>query len=118
MLDTLITGGRVVTPAGAGDWDVGIVGEKIVVVAVPGALSQEAARIIDASGKIVLPGGIETATASSFLEKLTRWYCGVPLFKQRWKQPGDLPESLCHVIFGLKPGRKNSTGHGISQGHR
>lgn len=33
MLDTLITGGRVVTPAGTGDWDVGIAGEKIAVVA-------------------------------------------------------------------------------------
>jgi dihydroorotase-like cyclic amidohydrolase len=30
MLDMLIQGGRVVTPAGVGDWDVGIVGEKIV----------------------------------------------------------------------------------------
>ncbi len=30
MLDRLIHGGRVVTPAGAGDWDVGIEGEKIV----------------------------------------------------------------------------------------
>jgi hypothetical protein len=39
MLDTLITGGRVVTPAGAGDWDVGIIGEKIAVVAVRGILS-------------------------------------------------------------------------------
>ena len=32
MLDMLIQGGRVVTPAGAGDWDVGVVGEKIVSV--------------------------------------------------------------------------------------
>ena len=30
MLDMLIQGGRVVTPAGVGDWDVGIEGEKIV----------------------------------------------------------------------------------------
>ena len=35
MLDMLIRGGRVVTPAGSGDWDVGIVGEKIVSVAFP-----------------------------------------------------------------------------------
>jgi dihydropyrimidinase len=60
MLDTLITGGRVVSPAGAGDWDVGIIGEEIAVVAVPGILSPEGARVIDASGKIVVPGGIET----------------------------------------------------------
>lgn len=60
MLDTVITGGTVVTPAGAGHWDVGIIGEKIAVVAVQGVLSAEGARIIDARGKIVLPGGIET----------------------------------------------------------
>ena len=38
MLDMIIKGGRVVTPAGVGDWDVGIVGEKIVAVAFPGIL--------------------------------------------------------------------------------
>ena len=59
MLDTIIRGGTVVTPMGAGDWDVGIQGEKIVVVAVHGAPLPEAQRVIDASGKIVVPGGIE-----------------------------------------------------------
>jgi dihydropyrimidinase len=29
MLDRLIQGGRVVTPAGVGDWNIGIEGEKI-----------------------------------------------------------------------------------------
>jgi len=60
MLDMLIQGGRVVTPAGAGDWDVGIAGEKIVAVAFPGLLSGGATQVIDARGKIVVPGGIET----------------------------------------------------------
>src|SRR5919106_2684931 len=60
MLDTIIQGGRVVTPAGAGDWDVGIEGEKIVAVAFPGLLPAEATQVIDARGKIVVPGGIET----------------------------------------------------------
>ena len=60
MLDMLIQGGRVVTPAGAGDWDVGVVGEKIVSVAFPGVLPTEAKQVIDARGKIVVPGGIET----------------------------------------------------------
>ena len=60
MLDMLIQGGRVVTPAGVGDWDVGIVGEKIVAVAFPGLLPAEAKQVIDARGKIVVPGGIET----------------------------------------------------------
>ena len=60
MLDMLIRGGRVVTPSGAGDWDVGIMGEKIVAVAFPGLLPAEATKVIDARGKIVVPGGIET----------------------------------------------------------
>ena len=59
MLDMLIQGGRVVTPAGAGDWDVGVVGEKIVSVSFPGVLAAEAKQVIDARGKIVVPGGIE-----------------------------------------------------------
>ncbi len=59
MLDMIIQGGRVVTPAGVGDWDVGIVGEKIVAVALPGILPAEVKQVIDASGKIVVPGGIE-----------------------------------------------------------
>ena len=60
MLDMLIQGGRVVTPAGVGDWDVGVVGEKIVSVAFPGSLPAAATQVIDARGKIVVPGGIET----------------------------------------------------------
>src|SRR5262245_66317404 len=60
MLDMLIQGGRVVTPAGVGNWDVGIMGEQIVAVAFPGILPGEAKQVIDARGKIVVPGGIET----------------------------------------------------------
>ena len=58
MLDLLIRGGRVVTPQGIGDWDVGILGEQIVGVAAPGVLP-EAARVFDAAGKLVVPGGID-----------------------------------------------------------
>src|SRR2546430_5285049 len=60
MLDMLIQGGRVVTPAGVGDWDVGVEGEKIVSVSFPGMLPAAATQVIDARGKIVVPGGIET----------------------------------------------------------
>jgi adenine deaminase len=60
MLDMLIHGGRVVTPAEAGDWDVGIAGERIVAVAFPGLFPAEATQVIDARGKIIVPGGIET----------------------------------------------------------
>jgi dihydropyrimidinase len=59
MVDILIRGGQVVTPAGVGNWDIGIQGEKIVMVSEPGAVDQEATKVIDASGKIVVPGGIE-----------------------------------------------------------
>ena len=62
MLDLIIRGGRVVTPEGAGDFEIGIQGEKIAAVALPGALEAEAGRTIDATGKLVLPGGIEPHT--------------------------------------------------------
>jgi len=59
MLDLIVRGGKVVTPAGVGDWDVAVQGEKIVAVAEPGALPANGARVMDASGKIVVPGGVE-----------------------------------------------------------
>ncbi len=59
MLDCVIKGGQVVTPQAVGEMDVGIRGEKIVAVGWSGTLSEEATREIDASGKIVIPGGIE-----------------------------------------------------------
>ena len=62
MLDLIIRGGQVVTPEGAREMDVGIQGDLIAVVASPGTLEVEAGRTIDASGKIVLPGGIEPHT--------------------------------------------------------
>ena len=62
MLDLVIRGGTVVTPSGSGEFDVGIQGEKIVMVAARGAISEEAGASIDASGKYVFPGGIEPHT--------------------------------------------------------
>ena len=59
MLDCVIKGGQVVTPQAVGEMDVGIQGEKIVAVGWSGTLSEQAAHVIDASGKIVIPGGIE-----------------------------------------------------------
>jgi dihydropyrimidinase len=61
-LDLVIRGGRVVTPRGAGDWDVGIAGERIAAVALPGTLPADGARIVDAAGLIVVPGGVEPHT--------------------------------------------------------
>src|SRR5262245_52500552 len=59
MLDLIIRGGQVMTRQGAGAWDVGIEGERITAVAQAGTLPSEGARIIDATGTIVSPGGVE-----------------------------------------------------------
>ena len=60
MLELLIRGGDVVTPEGIAKCDVGIAGETIAAIAAPGALSaQTAQRTIDATGRIVMPGGID-----------------------------------------------------------
>ena len=59
MIDLIIRGGQVVSPGGVGDWDVAIQGEKIAALAQQGTLPGDVGRIIDATGKIVVPGGIE-----------------------------------------------------------
>lgn len=59
MLDLLVRDGLVVTPDDAGVRDVGVQDGKIVAVAWPGTLPRDAGRVVDARGKIVLPGGIE-----------------------------------------------------------
>jgi dihydropyrimidinase len=60
MVDLIIRGGQVVTPWGVGGWDVAVQGEKIVAITEQGTLpSGDVGRIIDATGKIVIPGGIE-----------------------------------------------------------
>ena len=57
MLDMVIKGGQVVTPSGVGIRDIGVEGERIVAVALPGVLPDDVGRTIDATGKIVVPGG-------------------------------------------------------------
>jgi len=59
MLDLVIRGGRVVTPDGVGLWDVGVEGEKIATLAASGSLPADTARVIDAGGQLVIPGGID-----------------------------------------------------------
>src|SRR5215217_6136171 len=58
MLDMVLRGGQVVTPHGVGTWDIAIQGERIVGVALESVLP-EAAQVIDISGKVVVPGGID-----------------------------------------------------------
>ena len=59
MLDLVIRGGQVVAPWGVGSWDVAVQGERIVAVSEPGTLTEDVGRVIDATGKVVVPGGIE-----------------------------------------------------------
>ena len=59
MLDLVIRGGRVVTPTGVGLWDVAVKDERIVAVSEPDTLTKDVGRVIDARGKIVVPGGVE-----------------------------------------------------------
>src|SRR6478609_5858128 len=60
MVDLVVRGDTVVTPQGVGAYDIAIAGERIVAVAASGSLPvPEGARIIDARGKIVMPGGID-----------------------------------------------------------
>jgi len=59
MLDLVIRRGLVVMSKDAVVGDVGIQEGKIVAVASPGSLPDDGARVIQAEGKIVLPGGIE-----------------------------------------------------------
>src|SRR5271154_1138369 len=60
MVDLVVRSDTVVTPQGVGAYDVAIAGERIVAVAAPGSLPvQDGVRLIDATGKIVMPGGID-----------------------------------------------------------
>src|SRR5256885_10742330 len=61
MLDLVIRGGDVVTPQGVGRWDVAVQGERIVAVGLPDP-ETPAGRVLDATGKIVVPGGVEPHT--------------------------------------------------------
>ena len=60
MFDLVIRSDRVVTPAGVVACDLAIQGEKIVAVGATGSFGAESTqRVIDACGKIVIPGGID-----------------------------------------------------------
>ena len=61
MFDLVIRGGQVVTPQGVGAWDIAVQGGRIASVGLPGDLPA-VRRVIDASGKIVVPGGVEPHT--------------------------------------------------------
>ena len=61
MIHTVVRGGWVVTPHSEGHLDIGIADGRIAYVASPGAVPvPEGAAVIDAGGKLVTPGGIES----------------------------------------------------------
>ena len=60
MFDLILRSDRVVTPSGVAACDVAITGGKIAAVAASGTFAASAAkRLIDATGSIVMPGGID-----------------------------------------------------------
>ena len=60
MLDIVITGGVAVLPSGPEHADIGVSGERIAAIGAPGSLAAlGAGRTVDASGQIVIPGGID-----------------------------------------------------------
>jgi dihydropyrimidinase len=62
MLDLIVANGTVVTPDGASVRDVAVEGGRIVAVATPATLPAGGARVIDAAGKVVVPGGVDPHT--------------------------------------------------------
>jgi dihydropyrimidinase len=58
MLELIISGGVAVMPGATASADIGVAGEKIVAIGAPGALGP-AERVIDATGQIVIPGGVD-----------------------------------------------------------
>ena len=62
MLDLIIRGGEVVCGDRIAKLDISVQGEQIISITGPGAITEEARRVIDASGHIVVPGGIDLHT--------------------------------------------------------
>jgi len=68
-LDLIIKGGLVVTGAGISRLDVGVRGEQVAELA-PDLDPARAARVIDAAGKLVLPGVVDVHTHPVYLDDM------------------------------------------------
>ena len=65
MARVLITGGRVLSATGAQDYDVLIDGDEIAALGTPGyfeSVKPSCDRVLDASGRYVIPGGVDVHT--------------------------------------------------------
>ena len=58
----LIRGGTLVTPAGAYPADVLVDGETVAALYAPGRAPETGDQVIDATGKYVIPGGVDVHT--------------------------------------------------------
>jgi dihydropyrimidinase len=58
MLDVVISGGTCVLPSGVVQVDIGVTGDKIAVIGASHSLGPSV-RMVDATGKVVIPGGID-----------------------------------------------------------
>jgi dihydropyrimidinase len=59
VIDLLVRGGYVVTPDEEGELEIGVKDGRIAYLAPAVAVEAEAARVIDAAGQYVFPGGVE-----------------------------------------------------------
>jgi dihydropyrimidinase len=59
MYDLLVRGGTVITPTMQEALDVAVVGEHVTAIGRPGALETGAKTVIDATGCLVMPGGVD-----------------------------------------------------------
>jgi dihydropyrimidinase len=60
MFDLIVTGGVAVLPSGAEPADIGVSVGKIAAIGGPGSLAPVgAARVVNAAGQIVIPGGVD-----------------------------------------------------------
>jgi dihydropyrimidinase len=69
MFDLIVSGGTAVMPASTEAADIGVSGGKIAAIGAPGSLAPAGAgRTVDATGQIVIPGGIDPHI-----------HCGMPI---------------------------------------
>lgn len=81
MINLVVAGGLVVTPERTAVLDVGVAGERIEYVTEPGAAPPDGARVVDATGRIVVPGGVE-AHAHIFEPMYRGWAQGEEVWLQ------------------------------------
>ena len=84
-METLITGGQLVTAQGLRRADVALAGGRIAAVTLPGALSAQAATVVDATGLLLLPGAIDI-----------HFHCRTPGYDER----GDFFTESCAAAAG------------------